>query len=97
MAVVSAINFKASKLFTTEEFIEDKFPALDYHIVFSDEEDVIPPFFKDAMDSIEKLRTHSFCQKNSEKAFNELNLILNDVINTHRQSARQKTVTDFLN
>ncbi|GBN34004.1 hypothetical protein AVEN_144001-1 [Araneus ventricosus] len=51
---------------------------------------------KDAMDSTEKLE-HFFCQKNSEKTFIELNSIRNDVLNAHRQSARQSTVKDYLN
>ncbi|GBN70346.1 hypothetical protein AVEN_196072-1 [Araneus ventricosus] len=45
-----------------DELIKDKL----FDANLSDDEDVIPPSFKDAMDSIENLRTHFFCQKNSE-------------------------------
>ncbi|GBM17354.1 hypothetical protein AVEN_13235-1 [Araneus ventricosus] len=61
------------------------------------DDEVIPPFSKVAMDSIEKFRVYFFCQKNSEKTFNELNSIHNTVLNIHRQSARQTAVKDFLN
>ncbi|GBL77293.1 hypothetical protein AVEN_41738-1 [Araneus ventricosus] len=83
---------KNSKLFTIDELIEDVL----YGANLSDDEDVIPPFFKDSMDCIEKLRTY-FRQNNSEKTFNELNSIHNDELNTQRQSARQMAVKDFLN
>ncbi|GBN61888.1 hypothetical protein AVEN_173334-1, partial [Araneus ventricosus] len=59
---------KISKLFTIDELIEDKLPDNDS----SDDEEVIPPSFKDIMDPIEKLRTYFFRQKNNEKAFHEL-------------------------
>ncbi|GBN85276.1 hypothetical protein AVEN_131562-1 [Araneus ventricosus] len=42
-----------SKLFTTDELMEDKLPGAN----LSDDEELIPLSFKGAMDSIEKLRT----------------------------------------
>ncbi|GBN38808.1 hypothetical protein AVEN_21695-1 [Araneus ventricosus] len=81
-----------SKLFTTDELIEGKLSGAN----LSDAEECIPPFFKDAMNPIEKLRTYFFCQKISEKAFNELHSIHNAVPDTLRQSARQTTIKDFL-
>ncbi|GBM20745.1 hypothetical protein AVEN_105970-1 [Araneus ventricosus] len=82
-----------SRLFTIDELIEGKLSGAS----LSDDEKVIPPFFKDAMDSIEKLPTYFFCQKNGEKLFNELNSIHNAVLNIHKQSIHQTTVKDFLN
>ncbi|GBM23730.1 hypothetical protein AVEN_257638-1 [Araneus ventricosus] len=57
-----------SKLFTTDELIEDKLSGAN----LSDDEAVIIPFFKDAVDPIEKLQSDFFCQNNSEKTFHEL-------------------------
>ncbi|GBN47745.1 hypothetical protein AVEN_139475-1, partial [Araneus ventricosus] len=68
-------DIMASKLLIIDELIEDKLSGAD----LSADEEAIPPFFKDAMDSIEKLRAYFFSQKNNEKAFNELNSIHNDV------------------
>ncbi|GBO00512.1 hypothetical protein AVEN_132809-1 [Araneus ventricosus] len=48
-----------SKLITIDELTEEKLSGADLR----DDEEVIPPSFRDAMDSIEKLRTHFFCQK----------------------------------
>ncbi|GBN69195.1 hypothetical protein AVEN_47916-1 [Araneus ventricosus] len=79
------------KLFTIDELIEDKLPGAN----LSDDEQVIPSFFKDAVDSIEKLGTHFFCQKNSEKIFNELNPIHDDVFNTHRQHRYREGSSTF--
>ncbi|GBM62207.1 hypothetical protein AVEN_209879-1, partial [Araneus ventricosus] len=55
-------DITTSKLFIVPEGTEDKLSDAN----ISDDEEVITPFFKDAMDSIEKLRTYFFCQKNSE-------------------------------
>ncbi|GBM04706.1 hypothetical protein AVEN_44842-1 [Araneus ventricosus] len=82
-----------SKLFTIDELMEDKLSGAN----LSNDEEVIPPSLKDAMDSIEKLRIYFSCQKNSEKTFDEFYSIHNDLLITHRQSARQTTVKDFLN
>ncbi|GBN27625.1 hypothetical protein AVEN_120489-1 [Araneus ventricosus] len=76
------------KLLAIDELIEDKLAGSN----LSDDEKVIPPFFKDAMDSIEKLRTHFFCEKNIEETFNEINSIHNAVLNIPGQSVRLKTV-----
>ncbi|GBO08657.1 hypothetical protein AVEN_144673-1 [Araneus ventricosus] len=78
----------ASKLLEIDELIEDKLS--DDNLSYDDE--VIPPFFKDTMDSIEKLGTYFFCQKNNEKIFNEVTSIHNVAVNSHRQSARETTV-----
>ncbi|GBO04499.1 hypothetical protein AVEN_253103-1, partial [Araneus ventricosus] len=75
-------DITTSKSFTIDESTEDKLPDANLR----DDEDVIPPFFKDAMDSIEKLRSYYFCQKSNEKTFNELNSIHSDV---HTQSDNQ--------
>ncbi|GBL95087.1 hypothetical protein AVEN_188827-1 [Araneus ventricosus] len=82
-----------SKLFITDELIEDKLPGAN----LSHDDEIIPPSFKYAVDSIEKLLTDFFCQKTSEKPFNDFNSVHNAVLNTHRQSARQTPVKDFLN
>ncbi|GBN64832.1 Transposable element Tcb1 transposase [Araneus ventricosus] len=60
-----------SKLFTIDELIEDKLAGAK----LIDDEEVIPPFFKAAMDNV--------------KAYNEFNSILNDALNTRRQSAHE--------
>ncbi|GBM20892.1 hypothetical protein AVEN_112984-1, partial [Araneus ventricosus] len=60
--------------------IEDKLSGAN----LSDDGEVIPPFFKEPMDSVEKLQTHFFSQKNSAKTFKEHNLFHNAVLNTHR-------------
>ncbi|GBN73001.1 hypothetical protein AVEN_66646-1, partial [Araneus ventricosus] len=62
-------DIKTLKLFIIDELIQDKLCSDNLR----DDEDVIPPFFKDAMDSIGKLRTYFPRQKNSKKTFNELN------------------------
>ncbi|GBN23902.1 hypothetical protein AVEN_164940-1 [Araneus ventricosus] len=82
-----------SKLFKIDKLIEDILSGAN----LSDEEDVIPPSLKDAMDNIEKPQSYFFCQNNSEKTFNKLNSTHNALPNTHRRSARQTTVKDFLN
>ncbi|GBN34511.1 hypothetical protein AVEN_200136-1, partial [Araneus ventricosus] len=48
-----------SKLFTIDELIKDKLSGAN----LSDDEEVVPPFFIDAMDSTGKRRTYFFCQK----------------------------------
>ncbi|GBM62424.1 hypothetical protein AVEN_178250-1 [Araneus ventricosus] len=60
------------KLFTIDELNEDKLPGAN----LSNDEGVIPHFFKNAMDSIEELRTFFFCQKDSEKTFNDTFMLL---------------------
>ncbi|GBN27879.1 hypothetical protein AVEN_161852-1, partial [Araneus ventricosus] len=65
-------DIKTLTLFIIDELIEDKLCSANLR----DDEDVIPPFFKDAMDSIGKLRTYFSRQKNGEKTFNELNSML---------------------
>ncbi|GBM01850.1 hypothetical protein AVEN_218971-1 [Araneus ventricosus] len=81
-----------SKLFTIDELMEDKLSDAN----LGDDEEVVPPFCKDALDSIEKLQAHFFCEKNNEILFNELNSIHNALLNTYKQSACQTTVNDFL-
>lgn len=92
------IDIMTSELCTVDQLIENK---LSGDKVSEDEdecEEVTPPSFQDAMDSIEKLRTYFVCQNStSEKTFNELNSIHNAVLNTRRQSERQTTITDFFN
>ncbi|GBM43876.1 hypothetical protein AVEN_174444-1 [Araneus ventricosus] len=65
-------DIMTSKLFTIDELMEEKLPGANLSYG-----EVIPPSFKEAMESTEKLRTNFFRQKNSEKAFNELNSIHN--------------------
>ncbi|GBM90034.1 hypothetical protein AVEN_50657-1 [Araneus ventricosus] len=48
-----------SRLFTIDESIENKLSGAN----LSDDEEVVPPSFKDPMDSIDKLRTYFFCKR----------------------------------
>ncbi|GBM37077.1 hypothetical protein AVEN_138130-1 [Araneus ventricosus] len=64
-----------AKLFTINGLIEDKLPGAN----LSDDAEVIPPFFIEAMGAIEKLRTYFFGQKESEKTFSAHNSIHNIV------------------
>ncbi|GBN20917.1 hypothetical protein AVEN_64657-1, partial [Araneus ventricosus] len=64
-------DITTSKLFTIDELTEDNLSGAN----LSDDGEVIPHFFKDAEDSIEKVRTYLLCQKNSDKTFNKLNSI----------------------
>ncbi|GBM78509.1 hypothetical protein AVEN_141606-1 [Araneus ventricosus] len=59
-----------------EELIEDNLSGAN----LNGDEEVIPPPFRDAMNSIDKLRTHFFSQKNSEKSFNDLYSIHNALL-----------------
>ncbi|GBO46258.1 hypothetical protein AVEN_242717-1 [Araneus ventricosus] len=52
-------DIMTSKFFTSDEIIEDKLSGAN----LSDGEEIIPLFFKEAMDSIEKLRTYFFLSK----------------------------------
>ncbi|GBM45176.1 hypothetical protein AVEN_271764-1, partial [Araneus ventricosus] len=73
------------KFFTIDELIEAKLSGAN----LSDDEENIPPFFKDAVGSSEKLLTYFFCEKNGGNTLNEVNSVHNEVLNTHSQSARQ--------
>ncbi|GBN09105.1 hypothetical protein AVEN_162070-1 [Araneus ventricosus] len=74
-----------SQLFTVRELVEEKLTDAN----LSEDEEVIAPSF---------IRTYFFRQKSSEKTFDELDSIHNDVPNSHRQSTQQRTtVKDFLN
>ncbi|GBN49628.1 hypothetical protein AVEN_206581-1 [Araneus ventricosus] len=75
------------KLFIMDELIEEKSSGAN---LIDDE--IIPPSFKDAIDFDEKLRTHFFCQKTSEKTFNEINSIHNAVLNTRILTLRSQLV-----
>ncbi|GBM77198.1 hypothetical protein AVEN_244051-1 [Araneus ventricosus] len=86
-------DIMTSKLSRIDELLHDKLSGAN----LSDDEGIIPISFREAMDSTEKARTYFFCQKSSENKFNELNSIHNDSLITHKQSARQTTVKDFLN
>ncbi|GBM92552.1 hypothetical protein AVEN_272845-1 [Araneus ventricosus] len=81
-------DIMTSKLFTIDELIDYKLSGSN----LSDDEEVTPPFFKDAMDSIEELRIHFFCQKNGGKihSMNLIRFIMMYLILTENQHVKRR-------
>ena len=76
------IDVMTSELCTVDDLIDDKLLVANLSDDEEECEEVSPPSFKDAIDSIEKLRTYFVYQNTSEKTFHELNSIHNAVIDT---------------
>ncbi|XP_042898736.1 tigger transposable element-derived protein 6-like [Parasteatoda tepidariorum] len=85
-----------SAIFTVDELIQNT--QSEPH---SDSEDdvecqqIVPPTFQDAMNSIETLRTYFLYHNTSDKFFQDLDSLHRSLIKAQRQSSHQTTVDNF--